>query len=109
MYLLIILLIRDHWMLRPKGIIVKVEQQNFTLQGGENLFCSIRSADKIGIRIKSINRNGNDGTLKIICDDYLNAPAPGQAAVIYQELSKGIRIVKWCGLIVEIAAPPPFH
>jgi tRNA U34 2-thiouridine synthase MnmA/TrmU len=65
-----------------------------------SLYCSIRSADKLGTLIKEV-RPISTNSFEIETVEPLMAPATGQAAVIYEKLQDGVWIVKSCGTIVD--------
>ena len=97
---------RDHPLLRPIKIHVRpsrpidLTESWLAPNGGASLACSIRSGDKRGRLVDGLEIV-TGGQLQVEASAPFVAPAPGQMAVLYQELSTTVRIVRSCGPIVS--------
>ena len=60
----------------------------------ENLYCSIRSVDKIGTRVQSVSSDGEYQMIEL--EEQVYAPCPGQWAVFYSEDGKSSECGRVC-------------
>lgn len=73
----------NHHALWKDTIIIKPSVSDLILERFTNIYCSIRSVDKFGVKVKHIT-NTPDGT-ELKLEGSVFAPCPGQWAVLYGE------------------------